>query len=99
MSASEKPGAAAPRSDPFRELALQIYIQFAARVYGSPAGADGKRPDPKTLAAMSFKMAEAFEAAEKDTDRAKAVAEAKAKATVKLDEVDLSSVFASTKKP
>jgi hypothetical protein len=99
MSAPEKPGAAAPRPDPFRELALQIYIQFAARVYGSPAGADGKRPDPKTLAAMSFKMAEAFEAAEKETDRAKAIAEAKAKATVKLDEVDLSSVFASTKKP
>lgn len=99
MSAPEKPGAAGPRLDPFRELALQIYIQLAARVYGSPAGADGKRPDPKTLATMSFKMAEAFEAAEKETDRAKAVAEAKAKATVKLDEVDLSSVFASTKKP
>lgn len=89
----------APKADPFRELALQIYVALAARVYGSPAGADAKRPDPKILAAMSFKMAEAFEAAEKETDRAKAVADAKAKATVKLDEVDLSSVFASTSKP
>ena len=99
MSAPEKASAAGPRPDPYRELALRIYVGLAARVYGSPAAADQKRPDPKTLAAMSFKMAEAFEAAEKETDRAKAVAEAKAKATVKLDEVDLSSVFASTKKP
>lgn len=82
-----------PKSDPFRELALEIYVRLAARVYGSPAGPDAKRPDPKVLAAMSFKMAEAFEAAEKETDRAKAIAEARAKAAVKLDEVDLTSVF------
>ena len=94
MSASAKDSHhAGPKSDPFRELALEIYVRLASRIYSSPAGAEGKRPDPKVLAAMSFKMAEAFEAAEKETDRAKAVAEAKAKATVKLDEVDLSSVF------
>lgn len=98
MSAQEKP-AAAPKHDPFRELALQIYIQFAARVYGSPAGPDGKRPDPKAVAALSFRLAEAFEVAESETDRAKAVADAKAKAAVRLDEVDLSSVFQTTKKP
>jgi hypothetical protein len=101
MSAPDKaaPAGAAPKHDPFRELALQIYVGLAARVYGSPPGADGKRPDPKAVAAMSFKLAEAFEAAEGETDRAKAIAEAKAKATVKLDEVDLTSVFQSTKKP
>jgi hypothetical protein len=101
MSAPEKPAAAgaASRHDPFRELALQIFVQFSARVYGSPPGADGKRPDPKAVAALSFKLAEAFEAAEGETDRAKAIADAKAKAAVKLDEVDLSSVFQSTKKP
>jgi hypothetical protein len=98
MSAPEK-AAAAPKHDPFRELALQIFVGLAAQVYSHPPGPDGKRPDPKVVAAMSFKLAEAFEAAEGETDRAKAVAEAKAKATVKLDEVDLSSVFQSTKKP
>jgi hypothetical protein len=101
MSAPEqKPAAgAAPKPDPFRELALQIYVHFAARVYGSPPGADGKRPDPKAVAALAFKLAEAFEAAEGETDRAKAIADAKAKAAVKHDEVDLSSVFQTTKKP
>jgi hypothetical protein len=98
MSAPEK-AAPAPKHDPFRELALQIYVHLAARVYGSPAGADGKRPDPKAVASMSFKLAEAFEVAEGETDRAKVIAEAKAKATVKLDEVDLTSVFQATKKP
>ena len=89
------PQPAAPKADPYRELALEIYVRLASRIYSSPAGADGKRPDPKVLAAMSFKMAEAFEAAERETDRARAIAEAKAKATVKLDEVDLTSVFQS----
>lgn len=83
---------------PFREIALQIFVHLAARVYGTPVAADAKRPDPKMLAAMCFKMAEAFEAAEKETDRAKAIAEAKSKAAVKLDEVDLSGVFQATKK-
>ena len=101
MSAPEQKAAAgaAPKHDPFRELASQIFVGLAARVYGSPAGPDGKRPDPKAVAAMAFKLAEAFEAAEGETDRAKAIADAKAKAAVKLDEVDLSSVFQSTKKP
>ena len=89
----------APKADPFRELALQIYVGLAARVYGTPAGPGEKRPEPKLLAVMSFKMAEAFEAAEKETDRAKAVAEATAKSVVRLDEVDLTSVFQSTVKP
>lgn len=89
----------APHPDtPFREIALQIFVHLAARVYGAPAAPDARRPDPKVLAAMCFKMAEAFEAAEKETDRAKAIAEAKSKAAVKLDEVDLSSVFQAAKK-
>ena len=53
---------------------------------------------PKILAAMCFKMADAFEAATKETDRAKAAIEVANKAAVKLDEVDLSGVFASTAK-
>ena len=78
-------------------LAEKIYIQLAARVYGNLAGGDVKKPDPKALAAYSYKLAEAFETASKETDRAKARIEAENKAKVKLDEVDLSSVFAANK--
>ena len=80
---------------PFREIALQIFVNLAARIYSTPAE---KRPEPKVLAAMCFKMADAFEQASKETDRARAEIERVSKAAVKLDEVDLSSVFESSKK-
>jgi hypothetical protein len=98
MNAPEKKPAAALGKDPFIDLAERIFINLAARVYSAPAAPDQKKPDPKTLAAMSFKMAEAFEAATRETDRAKAAIEIANKAAVKLDEVDLSSVFASSAK-
>src|SRR5437667_442354 len=98
MNAPEKKPAGPAAKDPYVDLAERIFISIAARVYGSPAAADQKKPDPKTLAAMCFKMAEAFEAATKETDRAKMAIEVANKAAVKLDEVDLSSVFQSTKK-
>ena len=97
--APAKSGAAAPSKDPFRDLGERIFVQLAAQVYGTPAaGPDQKKPDPKALAAFSFKLADAFEQATKETDRMKASIEAANKAAVKLDEVDLSSVFQSTKK-
>jgi hypothetical protein len=99
--APAKPAHGAPASSPetsYRELALPIFVNLSARVYGTPAAPDAKRPDPKTLAAMCFKMAEAFEAAERETDRAKAINEARDKAAVKLDQVDLTEVFQATKK-
>jgi hypothetical protein len=99
MSDEKKPAVQAPVADTsYREIALRIYTNLVTRVYSLPAAPDAKRPDPKLLAAMSFKMADAFEAAEQETDRAKAITEAKNKAAVKLDEVDLSSVFAASKK-
>jgi hypothetical protein len=85
----------APQVDPLADLAEKIYVQLAARVYGNLAGGDVKKPDPKALAAYSYKLAEAFETASKETDRAKARIEAENKAKVKLDEVDLTSVFAA----
>jgi hypothetical protein len=93
MSA-EKAGHAAPQKDAFVELASQIFVALAGNAYGTPG--DHKKPDPKLLAAFSFKLAEAFEQASKETDRAKAAIIAANKAAVKLDEVDLSSVFASS---
>jgi hypothetical protein len=80
------------------ELAERIFVQLSSRVYGTLAGPDQKKPDPKALAAFSFRLAEAFEQATRETDRMKASIDAANKAAVKLDEVDLSSVFQSTKK-
>jgi hypothetical protein len=98
--ASNAPAKSSP-VDPqkaYIELAEKIYIQLSSRVYGTLAGGDNKKPDPKALAAFSFKLAEAFEQATRETDRMKASIDAANKAAVKLDEVDLSSVFAASKK-
>jgi hypothetical protein len=95
MSAPANEAAAAASAETFRELALRIYVQLSANVYS--AGTQNK-PDPKALAAFSFKLAEAFEAAEKETDRAKAAAAKEAKETVDLSKVDMSGMFASQTK-
>ena len=92
-------GHAAPAKDPYVEFAEKIYINLAARVYGTLAASDQKKPDPKALAAFCFKLSDAFEQASRETDREKARLDAEAKSKVNLADVDLSSVFASTKKP
>lgn len=102
MSAPAKEAAAkgaAPAADPYYQLAEKIFVGLAARVYGTLAGTEQRKPDPRALAAYSFKLAEAFEQAYKETDRVKAALEVANKALVKLDDVDLSSVFQATKKP
>src|SRR5919201_7029216 len=100
MSAPEAPGKtpAAPAKDPYVELAECIFISLAARVYGTLAGTDQRKPDPKALAAFSFRLADAFEEATNETPRRKAENEAKRKAGVKLDEVDLSGILNIQKK-
>jgi hypothetical protein len=102
MSAPAKEAAgkgAAPAVDPFYQLAEKIFIGLAARVYGTLAGTDQRKPDPKALATYSFKLAEAFEQAYRETDRMRAALDVASKAAVKLDEVDLSGVFQDAKKP
>jgi hypothetical protein len=98
MSAPSKDAPAkAAAHDPqkaYVDLAERIFVQLSSRVYGTLAGSDQKKPDPKALAAFSFRLAEAFEQATRETDRMKAQIEAANKAAVTLDEVDLSSVFA-----
>jgi hypothetical protein len=94
----DAPAKASAQKDPYVELAEKIYIQLSSRVYGTLASSETKKPDPKALAAFSFKLADAFEAATRETDRMKAQIEAANKAAVKLDEVDLSSVFSATTK-
>ena len=99
MSAPESKAAGQP-VDPlkeYNELAQKLFVGICARVYSAPSAPDQKKPDPKILAAMCFKMADAFEAASRETERAKAIIEARNKAAVKLDEVDLSGVFGAKK--
>ncbi len=95
---AKEPQAGAAR-EAFVDLAEKIYINLAARVYGTLSGSEQKKPDPKALAAFCFKLADAFEQATRETDRMKSKIEAENKAKVKLDEVDLSSVIAGSKKP
>ena len=92
-------GHAAPAKDPYVDLAERIYINLAARVYGTLAGGDAKKPDPKALALFCFKLVDAFEQASIETPRKRAEYEAKLKAGVKLDEIDMSSMFGPTAKP
>jgi hypothetical protein len=87
----------AARADPLAELAEKIFIQLAANVYGHLAGGDVKKPDPKALAAYAYKIAEGFDQASRETVNARAAIEAENKSKVRLDEVDLTSVFASNK--
>src|SRR5512134_1319396 len=99
--APSNPPSKASAHDPqkaYIDLAERIFVQLSSRVYGTLAGSEQKKPDPKALAAFSFKLADAFEQATRETDRMKASIEAASKAAVKLDEVDLSSVFQSAKK-
>src|SRR2546423_15473438 len=101
MSAPEsKPAGGGGAADPMKEyndLAQKLFVGLAARVYSAPSAPDQKKPDPKLRAAMCFKMADAFEQASKETDRARAIIEAKNKAAVRLDEVDISGMFGAKK--
>src|SRR5829696_460480 len=87
----DKPAAAGPAKDPYVDLAERIFVNLAARVYGTLSGTEQKKPDPKALATFSFKLADAFEQATNETPRKVAEIEARNKAAVKLDEVDVSS--------
>src|SRR5258707_12845968 len=98
MSAPAKEGGAAPDKgpakagkDPYIEFAEKIYIELAGQVYSNFAAQ--KKPDPKALAAYCFKLVDAFEAASNETPRRLAEIEAKNKAAVKLDSVDLTPGF------
>ena len=100
MSAPNAPtkAPASPAKDSYVELAERIFVSLAARVYGTLAGSDQRKPDPKALAAFSFKLADAFEQATSETPRTQAENEARRKAAVKLDEVDLSGLLNIQKK-
>ena len=102
MTAAEKKAAAEAAEalkDPNLELARELFIGMAQRIYSAPTNPEQKKPDPKALATLCFRIAEAFEAASHETPKVKAALEAASKAAVKLDDVDLSGVFKSQTKP
>ena len=90
---SGKPGAVKAK-DAYVEFAERVFIALASQVYSNFAAQN--KPDPKALAAYCFKLVDAFEAASNETPRRLAEIEAKNKAAVKLDSVDLTSVFAAS---
>ncbi|HEY5636761.1 MAG TPA: hypothetical protein VIS77_07630 [Burkholderiales bacterium] len=93
MSHESPPSAAsaAPQLslDPIQDLAQNIYVQLAARAYSTPEAAKAP-PDARLIAQTSFKLAEAFVAANYEFNpTAIAARDAKAKATVNLDNVQI----------
>lgn len=98
MSSPEKKPAAQAFEDPNLALARDLFIGMASRIYSAPASPEQKKPDPKALALLCFRLAEAFDAASRETPKVKAALEAASKAAVKLDEVDLSHVFGPSDK-
>jgi len=85
MSAPAKPAAAAA-VDPIEALAEKLYVQMCGRIYG----AAGEKPQPKAVAQLCFKLAEAFISANYEFNpHAIAEREAKNKASVKLDSVNI----------
>ena len=98
-SPEKKPAASVEFKDPNLELARELFIGLAQRVYSAPASPEQKKPDPKALATLCFRLAEGFAAAASETPKVKAALEAANKAAVKLDEVDISNMFEGTPKP
>jgi len=86
MSSPTKPGAEAQR-DPIEVLAEKLFIEMAGRIY-SVIGGD--KPQPKMVAQLSFRLAEVFQAANYEFNpTAIAAREARAKASVNLDNVQI----------
>lgn len=76
-----------------RAIALKIYIEVAGLTYSyaDAAATDRKRPAPKQLALLSFKLAEAFIQADAEVNAA-AMAVERARNTFKAEDLDLASL-------
>jgi len=93
MSAPAKPPEQTP-DDPIQALAEKLYVAMCARIYS----ASGEKPQPKAVAQLAFKLAETFQAANFEFNPAAIAArEAKAKASVNLDSVQID--FGAASKP
>lgn len=85
MSAPHKP-AAPMAADSIQDLAEKLYVRLCGQIYS----AGGEKPQPRAVAQISFKLAEAFIAANYEFNpTAIAAREAKNKASVNLDSVQI----------
>ena len=75
--------------DTMRELAVQIYVGLVSRAYGDASRGDETRQRPEVLAKMSFKLAEAFHAADSEVNPVTIAAAAVLKAEIPFDARDL----------
>ena len=75
--------------DAMRELALQIYIGLVSRVYGDAGRGEETQRQPEALARLSFKLAEAFHAADSDVNPVTIAAAAAIKSAIRFDASDL----------
>lgn len=89
---------AAPQTpdDPIQELARTLYTQLCGRIYSVQ---DSKKPEPKAVARLSFKLAETFIAANLEFNPvARAAHAAKETAAVKMGDVEIDFADFGTKK-
>ena len=75
--------------DAMRELAVQIYIGIVSRVYGDAGRGEETQQPPAALARLSFKLAEAFHAADSDVNPVTIAAAAAIKSAIRFDASDL----------
>ena len=83
-----------PPRDQLRELAVRIYVEVVSRVYAD-TGTERVRPQPKALAQMAFKLAEAFQVVDLEVNPmaiATATATAKRSVDIKALQLDLESI-------
>jgi hypothetical protein len=76
-------------TDPVAELARTIYVGLASRIYAGNGGVETGLPTPQALAQLSFRLAEAFYAEDRETNPVTLAAAADAKARIKFDAADL----------
>jgi hypothetical protein len=94
---SEKsPEAVQTPDDPIQDLARTIYTRLCGNIYSV---LESKKPDPKAVAQLSFKLAETFIAANLEFNPvARAAHHARETAAVKMDEVEIDFAGFGTKK-
>ena len=91
-----KPAPAHAPDDPIQDLARTIYTRLCGNIY---AVADSKKPDPKAVAQLSFRLAETFIAANLEFNPvARAARDAKEKASVKMADVEIDFASVAAKK-
>jgi len=65
-----------------KELAERIYIDMVSRIALEPGSADKAKPNPESIAKLSFKLAEAFMKVDDDSEANAAPTAAKYEVTM-----------------